>query len=311
VLVASTLESRPIRGSIPGTAAFDNNPLHTESRSQSASRRSLINRGPVNANVPQIDTHFTGHIVNQLFAKGDLASFVRVPRKRVEKEIRDQCSEHVILQVHDAIYAPGKRSISPVSDVVEEAIGIDNTSSQKHQHRRALTRLRALLESDVKERTLQDALFDSGLLANDCKIVQEVAMSKTNSYSGMRMDLVLYSQADQATEIVELKRGSHLLVARPGKPTQKLSRQLMNAIEQVKRYGDRVENDTQMTSDLEKRFGIQFDNLALRLVVGRRFPDAHGYHLLSLADTDARPESLQLQIYTWDGLLAELERIVN
>lgn len=219
------------------------------------------------------------------------------------------------MQVHDAIYAPVKRATAQVSNAVEaalsEAFGIDPASSLRSQHSRALGALRALLESGAKERALQDALVDSGLLLLSCKVVQEVTMSATEDHRGMRMDLVLDSKTDEPSQIVELKRGSHLLLARRGKPTERLSRELRKAVEQLKSYGDRVESDLATALDLEERLGIRLDKPELRLIAGRRLPDAHGYHLLSRAETDANDSGLQLQIYTWDGFLAELERIAD
>jgi hypothetical protein len=219
------------------------------------------------------------------------------------------------MQVHDAIYTPVKRATAQVQNVIEaalgEALGMDPASSLRSQHGRALIALRALLENGAKERALQDALVDSGLLLLNCRVLQEVTMSATEDHRGMRMDLVLDSKTDEPSQIIELKRGSHLLLTRRGRPTEQLSRELRKAVEQLKTYGDRVESDAATALDLEERFGIRFDKPELRLVAGRRLPDAHNYHLLSLAEADANNSGLQLQIYTWDGFLAELERIVD
>lgn len=252
--------------------------------------------------------------MNRIFTQGDLNPFLSL-RLSMERAIRLQCSEHVIMQVHDALYAPIKRATAHVRDAIEaalgEAFGIDPASSLRHQHSRAIATLHALLESGARERALQDALIDSGLLSLNCKVIQEVTMKPTEGHRGMRMDLVLDSKADEPTQIVELKRGSHLLLARKGKPTERLSRQLRKAVEQLKKYGDRVESDAETAVDLEERLGIRFDKPELRLIAGRRLTDADGYHLLSRAEADSSNSSLQLQIYTWDGFLAELERIVD
>jgi hypothetical protein len=270
--------------------------------------------GAADPGVRQTEPRQTGDIVNRLFAQGDLKPFLSL-RLSMERAIRAQCSEHVIMQVYDAIYAPVKRATAQVHNAVEaalgEAFGINPDSSLRSQHARALGALRTLLESDAKERALQDALVDSGLLRLNCKVVQEVTMSATKDYRGMRMDLVLDSNTDEPSQIVELKRGSHLLLARRGKPTERLSLELRKAVEQLKTYGDRVESDAATTLDLEERLGIRLDKPELRLIAGRRLPDAHGYHLLSRVEPDANDSGLQLQIYTWDGFLAELERIAD
>jgi hypothetical protein len=247
--------------------------------------------------------------MNPLFTQGDLGPFLSL-RLSLERAIRTQCSEHAILRVHDALYSPIKRSTAQVHDAIEASRDHDldshSISSLRLQHRHALATLRNLLETRAKERALQDALVDSGMLALNCRVVQEVTMNPTKDYRGMRMDLVLVPETEEPTQIVELKRGSHLLLARRGKPTERLSQELKRAIKQTRDY-----RDAATAVDLDKRLGIRFENPVLRLIAGRRLPDAHDYHLLSLAETDASDPSLQLQIHTWDGLLAELERVFD
>jgi len=80
---------------------------------------------------------------------------------------------------------------------------------------------------------------------------------------------------------------------------------------QLKTYGYRLDCDTEATASIEQRRGLKINKLKLRLIAGRRLPDAHGYDLLRLAESEADESQLQLQIYTWDGFLAELERIVD
>ena len=244
-----------------------------------------------------------------IFGKGDLDPFLGM-----ERAIRAQCSEHVIMQVDD-VCAQVARATDSVNDAVEsalaEAFGVDPASSPRRQHRKAIATLRALLDRGAKERALQDALVESGLAALSCTVLQEVAMRPTDDYRGMRMDLIVDPPADEPTQIIELKRGSHLLLARKGEPTARLSRELEKAVAQLKRYGQRVESDVEMTAEIEQRFGIRFDRPELRLIAGRRLPDADAYHLLSVAEENASESGPQLQIYTWDGFLAELERIAG
>jgi hypothetical protein len=231
----------------------------------------------------------------------------------MERAIRAQVSEGVILQVHDALYAPVKQAArvgDAVQAAIDEALGVDSRKSLRAQRRRALADLRRLLSDGAKERDLQDRLVDTGLVAVTRRVVQEVTMNATKDHRGMRMDLVLESEISEPTQIVELKRGSHLLLARMGQPTERLSRQLRKALKQLEGYGLRLESDAAEIQRLEDRYGIRVHKPELRLIAGRRLPDVNGYHLLSSAESDADSE-LKLQIYTWDGLLAELERIVD
>jgi len=230
------------------------------------------------------------------------------------------------MQGHDALYTPIKRATGPVREAIEQATTVavrnaarrtvsenfdTNTAlSMRCRHQRALAELRNLLENGAKERALQNALVESGLLALNCRVIQEVTMNPTDNYRGMRMDLVLDPMTDEPVQIVELKRGSLLLLARRGKPTERLAQQLRRAVEQLEGYGNRVDSDAATTIDLE-RHGLRFEKPELRLIAGRRLSDAHEYHLLSRVETDASDSNLQLQIYTWDGFLAELERIVD
>jgi hypothetical protein len=256
--------------------------------------------------------------VDRLLTDGTLAPFLshrmRTLRVRVERAIRAKCSEDVILQVHDACYAPVKRATASVQDAIQsaldEALPEDFRVSSRAQHRSSLTALRDLLDSGAKERTLQNALVP--LLEVTCRVVQEVTMNATEDHRGMRMDLVLESEtAEEPTQIVELKRGSHLLLARRGKPTEWLSRQLEKALGQVQEYGRRLESDAAATALIEARHALRVHNPELRLIAGRRLPNDVGYHLLSSAESTAAASGLDLQIYTWDALLAELERVLD
>lgn len=253
--------------------------------------------------------------MNRLFSNGDLSPFLSF-RRRMEKAIRAQFSEYVILQVHDNHYEKVKRETAQVRDATEaamgEALGLGGNFSLRSQERRAIAELRTLLNRDAKERELQDALLETDLLkALTCKIIKEVAMKPTADYRGMRMDLVLAPNNDGPGEIVELKRGSHLLLAHSGKSAERLSREITKSVKQIKQYGRRLDSDADAVASIEKRCGLKIEKPELRLVAGRRLQDANGYHLLSLAESETSDSKLQLQIYTWDGFLAELERIVD
>ncbi|MFO0774528.1 MAG: DUF4263 domain-containing protein [Nitrospiraceae bacterium] len=257
-----------------------------------------------------------------VFIDGNLDPFLS-PRIQRERAIRAQHSEGVILQAHDAVYSPAKQALRPVNDAIEaalreeleeeleEAPGVDPNAFPRAQQRRSIATLRSLLDEGAKERTLQDALISSGLLAATCKVVQEVAMQATEDHRGMRMDLVLAPAHESPTQVIELKRGSHLLLARRGTPTKRLSRQLTKAIKQLHGYGHRLESDTAVVANLEEKHGIQVQKPELRLIAGRRLSDENEYLLLSAAETEKSASGLQLQIYTWDGFMAELERIVD
>jgi hypothetical protein len=234
---------------------------------------------------------------------------------KMERAIRAQCSEHVILQVHDAVYAPLKRATRQVHDAIDaslqQALGGEHSPPHARGAAEALAELRRLLETGVRERELQDALVGSGLLALTCRVIQEVKMEATDDHRGMRMDLVLGSAVEIPAQVVELKRGSHLLLARRGSPSERLSRALTRAVSQLQQYGDRLETDVEAVTSIEHRYGVKIQRPELRLIAGRRLPDAQDYHLLSTAESTADDAQLALQIYTWDGLLAELERVAD
>ena len=132
--------------------------------------------------------------MEHVFTDGNLNPFLSL-RVQLERAIRAQCSENVILQVHDAVYSPVKRATVQVHDAIEaalgEALGFNPSASARSLQRRSITALRTLLDEGAKERALQDGLIASGLLAVTCKVVQEVTMQVTDDHRGMRMDLVL------------------------------------------------------------------------------------------------------------------------
>lgn len=252
--------------------------------------------------------------MNPIFTVGDLDAFLSL-RVRMERTIRAQCLEHVTLQIHDEVYAPVKAAVAQVRDATNSALGdrhgIGPSATVRGGHQASIAALRRLLDDGAKERRLQDGLVKTGLLAATCRVAQEVSMQATDDHRGMRMDLVLEPKTGEPPQIVELKRGSHLLLARRGKPTERLSSALRKAVKQLQGYGDRLESDVAMAASLEERHGLQIRNPELRLVAGRRLPDADAYHLLSSAKSDKDASGLQLQIYTWDGFLSELERILD
>jgi hypothetical protein len=255
--------------------------------------------------------------MNPLFSKGDPKSFLHLFKMAMERDIRAQFSEHVIMQVHDALYAPIKQVITQVPDAIEaelaEAFGnVQNSPSRRHQDM-AIAMLRTLLDNNAKERDLQNALLNSGLLdLTNCKVIQEVVIAPTSSSAiELRMDLVLEPDTDDPIQVIELKRGSHLLLAHQGKPTERLSKALAKATKQVKGYGDRLVSDSEAVESIDIRDGIKIEKLELRLVAGRRPLDASGYSLLSLEESKNSNSDFSLQIYSWDGFLAELERIAS
>jgi Domain of unknown function (DUF4263) len=231
-------------------------------------------------------------------------------KRAAERAIRNGASEGTILANHDMAYEPVKRETAPLGEATLSGLDalLGSTSSSLRRRRcAAIARLHDLLARNAKERELQDELVNSGLLALTCKVIQEVAMTANRDHPGMRMDLVLDPNNDDPVEIIELKRGSHLLLARQGKPTERLSRDLRGAVEQIRSYGSRLASDAEAAESIELKHCIEIKKPELRLIAGRRLPDAGGYHLLSLEETAASDSTLQMQIYTWDGFLAELE----
>lgn len=234
-------------------------------------------------------------------------------QSQVERTIRAKLTEYEILRGHD-VYTRVKSTIDPAIDATERELGgagFDPSTSVRAQRRNALTKLHTLLNNNAKERDLQNCLMNSGLLAVTCKVIQEVTMGGADDSRGMRMDLVLDPAFNEPTQIIELKRGSHLLLARRGEPTENLSSQFIKAVAQLKGYGNRLESDAKAVDRIEAGYGIKIQKPELRLIAGRKLSDADEYSLLCTAESKEPPSSLQLQISTWDGFLAELERIVD
>jgi hypothetical protein len=205
---------------------------------------------------------------------------------------------------------PVRQALDPIHTAVEgalrEALGM---SPQPDRFRMALARLRAMLDANAKERDLQRVLVESGLLdpGGICRAVAEVAMQPTDDDPrGMRMDLVVDSTQDDPAQIIELKRGSHRLLVCRGTPLERVSEPLAKALRQVRSYGERLESDADARLGVEVSHELELDRLELRLVAGRRLPDPESYHLLSQAEPS---DALELSISTWDGFLAELERV--
>lgn len=269
---------------------------------------------------------------------GNLAPFLF--RQHAERAIRARCSENTVLELHDGSYAPLKQATlghTTILEAVEEAaerVGLTSLDANaihpdvalrsladtttggnlrvwRRPHRTSLAELRRLLDDGAKERDLQNGLVATGLLAVAYRVVQEVTMNATKDNPGMRMDLVLEAEDAQPTQIVELKRGKHLLLARTGKPTQRLSQQLKKALRQLRGYGHRLGTDSSATKWIRDKHGLRVNEPELRLVAGRRLSNAAEYLLLTSAESDATASGFQLQIYTWDAFLAELERIVD
>ncbi len=232
-------------------------------------------------------------------------------RTNLEGAIRKQVSEHVLLQVHEQVYMPVRESLDPIRMAAEEALSetLGLGPRLPNPFRAAIVELRMLLDGNAKERDLQRVLCESGLLdpTGTCRAVAEVTMEATDEDPrGMRMDLLVGSAEDEPAQIIELKRGSHRLLARRGSPTERIARPLEKALNQLTAYGERL-NDLETKLDIERRLDVELDRLELRLVAGRRLPDAHDYLLLSRVEPC--DGELELQISTWDGFLAELERI--
>ncbi len=243
----------------------------------------------------------------------DLRSAMFDMRRSLERSLRQQVSEYVLMDVHDAVYAPVRRALDPISAAFEgalrEAFGSPPEADQRHRFRSALAELRALLDRNARERELQRVLFQSGLLdpAGTCRTVAEVAMYATDrDPRGMRMDLVVDATQDDPAQVIELKRGSHRLLVCRGTPVERVSKPLIRALRQVRTYGARLESDAEARINVESLHSLELDQLELRLVAGRQLPAAASYHLLSQVDAT---DGLELHISTWDGFLAELERI--
>jgi hypothetical protein len=223
-----------------------------------------------------------------------------------EEFTRSAYSEGEILQVHDAVYSPIKSSVAVVRDSIYAALAeTRDPSISASATQTAIVRLRELLNQGAIERALQDELINSGLLQVTANIVaQEVTMQATDDHRGMRMD-VLVESAD-STQIIELKRGSHMLLTKRGT----LSAELLTAVKQTTDYGHRIHSDPEASKRINERHGIQIHNPQVRLIAGRRLSVPSEYSLLTQAESKSAP-GLQLRIYTWDGFLAELERILD
>ena len=251
--------------------------------------------------------------MNSLFHKGDLGPFLSL-RVQMERKIRKKCSEYVITQINNELNKKIKPVTEQVRNVIEAALyaesDVNPSLSHRSIHLDTIHNIRHLLDSKAKERELQNALMDSGLLAAvTCKVIQEVQMSTTNDHRGMRMDLVFAPDGEVPAQVIELKRGTHLLLARRGKPTERLASSLKKARQQLQSYGDRLDSDNDASEEIYQLHGLRIENPELRLIAGRRLANAHEYHLLYTAGDDE--EGSKLQIQTWDAFLDELERIVS
>ena len=230
-------------------------------------------------------------------------------RRELERGIRSQCSEFIVWELHDRVYKPVKRAAELMDGAVNEGIraliGMGPVPSARDQRGQLLARLRSLLEQGVKEHELQRVLHR--LLNLDCTAVSEVVMQPTDDCRRMRMDLIV----DPTNEVIELKRGLHLLLAHRGKPAERISAKLRDAVAQVRGYGRRLKSEPDVSTQISKRHGVELREPSLRLVAGRRLSTADEYQLLHRLETDSSDAGQGLLIYTWDGFVAELERILD
>lgn len=219
---------------------------------------------------------------------------------RIERGLRATSSEFWHLQLHDKLYRRLRWHIDPLRLRM-------GAHPARQRAREAIQKVRRLLDEGAKERSLQEVLVDSRLPALGCRLRSEVGMTATQDGRAMRMDLVVDPlRNDEPIQIIELKRGTHRLLAYCGTSRQRRSRALASAVSQVASYGDRFALDEAATVDVAHRHRIWIE---LRLIAGRRLPDQEAYDLLhQFAGANSTPRVL---IYTWDGYLAELERIVG
>lgn len=232
------------------------------------------------------------------------SDFLLSMRRGIEREIRSKVSEYEVLQAHDDLYTKVKLkpSLEQVHSRPEDATSAPSRLFKpfrdRHEIQADITSLRRLLNADARERELQVKLCL--LLKTTGTVVQEVTI-KVPKGRRMRMDVVM------PDEVIELKRGSHLLLARCGQASEHMSRQLEAAIRQVEGYGNQLASNQAAVRSIDLKHGIKLDNPNLRLVAGRSLPDARGYSLLNLYEKS----NPSLRIYTWDAFLAELERILT
>ncbi len=242
-------------------------------------------------------------------SKGNPNEVVSI-QQGIETATRAKCAESVIGLVHKGIFGLIKKTAIPIADRVEvqirKSLGAEPEVSLRERNKRLIAKIRDLLNTGARERQLQSALFNSGLLRQvTYRVVQEVTMKATKDFRGMRIDLVLAPNASGPAQIIELKRGTHVLLAREGTPNAKRSKLLIRAIKQLEVYGDRLATDEVSVANIESRYEFRIINPALRLIAGRSLRDAGGYSLLR---HDRNPN---LYISSWDGFLEELERLVG
>lgn len=211
-------------------------------------------------------------------------------REVVEKKIRSQCSEHVILEVHDNIYQPVKcvttRQLAQPKDTNSDIL---------------VREMRKLIESNARERELQKCLIKlEKSKHNACEIYSEVLIEKPNKTTG-RIDLLLYPKSDDDTgTIFELKRSSFKLIAR--RRDRKTTARLKKAIEQIKNYGL---SEVRRCKSGSKAHDTVLNKLLQKLIIGRRMQLPGEY----IGIIGHEKENPNLQIYTWDAWIAEFERI--
>ena len=237
--------------------------------------------------------------------------------KTVDNVLRKKTGEYRILYSHDKVFFPvnvpvrlAYHAISATTPSMRQMGELKDTlplPDSRAQARAFIAELRTLLTNDALERDLQNKLLD--FLALICRPIQEVRLVPTEDFGGMRLDIVCPFEADLPPEVLELKRGSHLLLAHEGKARERRSKKFDQTRRQGKAYFRRLKKDPGILDKLNQENYVQIVNPEVRIIAGKRLSSEAGYHLLSQIDPSAEDTELRVYISTWNGYIAELERI--
>ena len=159
-----------------------------------------------------------------------------------------------------------------------------------------------LLDRNALEHALQQKLYDL-LEALGGKVHSEVRMAKSSGFRGMRLDLAVGDRPSDRTLVLELKRAKHTVVSPNGKRLVKGA----SAIAQTQDYADRLMHDAVAIGILREAKQLNFTLLDVRLVAGRRPRTTKQDSELKNIERELSKTRHDVLLYSWDGLLAELE----
>lgn len=209
-------------------------------------------------------------------------------RTKLEDNIKNVASEFLHNHVHKDVFVPVKQAILQIDQLT--------AGDPRNEFERQLVVLRLTLDTNPKERKVQDMLLD---LEKTGKVriasLSEVSVEMPTGRKG-RIDILARSlESSEPGRIIELKRPSVKLVAYASTDSQRPSRSLKNVLKQIGQYQE---------SKLTNRGVDCLAGLRKTVVAGRSFTSLEPY--LTLA-SEEQVESVD--IYSWDAWIDRIERI--